>query len=85
MRLSFLCVASAMALSACDVTEPIVSDFNGDSVTVVTAGFDSVEYQRRTAQVEADRICGKVGKAAEYASTRTDPNTYQNSNLYLCL
>ncbi|WP_298294458.1 hypothetical protein [uncultured Litoreibacter sp.] len=85
MKKCFVGLISVLAISACDVTEPIVSDFNGDSVTVVTGGLDSKEYQRETAAKEASRICGKVGKKAEYASTRSDPNTYQNYNLYLCL
>ena len=86
MRISkFIVPLAFLALVACDVTEPIVSDFNGDSVTVVTSGLDSVEYQRQTATNEANRICGKVGKTAEYASSRTDPDTYQAYNLFLCL
>lgn len=74
----------ATGLAACGV-EPIVSDFNGSSVTIVTHSWDNEEHQRSTAQAEATRICEKVGKRAEYASTRLDPNTSQNYNLYLCL
>ncbi len=77
--------AAAFLLTACDITEPVVSDFNGDSVKVATSSFDTVEYQRKTAGAEAERICQKVGKKAEYASTTTNSQTYQNINLYLCL
>ena len=85
MRLIIAFSAAVFILTACDVTDPIVADFNGDSVSVVTSSFDTAEYQRRTSTNEAQRICQKVGKKAEYASTRTDPNTYQSTNLFLCL
>lgn len=64
--------------------EPIVSEFNGDSVKVQIAGYgDPVEAKALT-QAEANRICGKRGLQAEYASTRTLPD-YNIENLYLCL
>ena len=85
MKKRYLFIIAAFSLSACDVTQPIVSDFNGDSVKVATSSFDTTEYQRQTASAEADRICGKAGKKAEYASTTLNQQTYQNSNLYLCL
>lgn len=72
-------------VSACDQTQPIVSEFNGDSVSIVTSDFDSRQYQLETAQIEASRICGKVGRKAEYASTRRNTQSYENTNLYLCL
>lgn len=77
--------AASVLIAACDVTEPVVSDFNGNSVKIATSSFDTMEYQRKTAGAEASRICGKVGKKAEYASTTTNPQTYQSINLYLCL
>ncbi len=85
MKRSYYLVILALFVTACDVTEPLVSDFNGDSVKIATSSFDTVEYQRKTAGAEASRICGKVGKKAEYASTTTDQETYQSINLYLCL
>ena len=52
-------------LAAC-VSEPVVSDFNGDSVTVQsqTAG-NSTEVA-----AEAERLCRTRGRTAEYASSR---------------
>lgn len=85
MKITYYLVAVALFVTACDVSDPVVSDFNGNSVKVVTSSFDTVEYQRETAGVEANRICGKVGKKAEYASTTTNQQTYQSTNLYLCL
>lgn len=85
MKMHYYLLAAALMVAACDVTEPVVSDFNGNSVKVATSSLDTVPYQRQTAGVEASRICGKVGKKAEYASTSTNPQTYQNINLYLCL
>jgi len=83
--LKYVALAGLVALAACVEAEPIVSDFNGDSVTIVTSDFDSKEYQLRTSKAEADRICSKVRRKAEYASTRYNPQTYENANLYLCL
>jgi hypothetical protein len=85
MKKLCMSISTMLALAACDVTEPVVSDFNGNSVKIATSSFDSVEHQRKTALVEANRICGKVGKKAEYASTSANAQTYQNTNLYLCL
>ena len=72
-------------LLGCVEAQPIVSDYNGDSVKIVTSQFDSLEYQRASAQKEADRICAVGGKKAEYASTLHDNQNYQSHNLYLCL
>ena len=62
--------------------EPMVSDFNGSSVKVVE-DFGGKKPTTATVQ-EAQRICGKVGKTSEYATTRTLPN-YQTEYLFLCL
>ncbi len=62
--------------------EPIVSDFNGSSVKIVE-DFGSRNPTEATV-AEAKRICGKVGKTSEYASTRNLPN-YQTEYLFLCL
>ena len=85
MKTLYLFITAGLLLAACDVTDPVVSDFNGNSVKIATSSFDTLEYQRETAGVEANRICAKVGKKAEYASTTTNPQTYQSTNLYLCL
>ena len=61
---------------------PMVSDFNGNSVKVVE-DFGSRQPSAATVE-EAKRICGKVGKTTEYASTRSLPN-YQTEYLFLCL
>ena len=73
----------ALALTACDAT-PVVSDFNGSSVKIQTSAFTAVKDARVATQAEADRICGKVGKLAEYASSREVPD-YVYEHLYLCL
>lgn len=77
-------VAALLALSACVPAEPIVSDFNGDSVKIVQ--YNSMGEGGRTEKTdaEASRICGKRGLKAEYASVRTLPS-YQLEYLYLCL
>ncbi len=72
-------------LSACGNTPAIVTDFNGDSVKVVTSGLEKIEYQKSVSEIEAQRICQTRGKRAEYASTIANNQTYQNEHLYLCL
>lgn len=75
------------ALAACDITaSPIVSDYNGDSVTIVTSQFVSRDEALAASLEEAERICRKGHrKRAEYVSTRSNPNTYENADLFLCL
>lgn len=75
------------ALAACDIAaNPIVSDFNGDSVTIVTSQFTNREEALAASTAEAQRICEKGHKKrAEYVSTRGNPNTYENADLFLCL
>jgi len=75
------CILSVVALSGC-VTTPVVSDFNGSSVKIQES-FGGRAPSAET-KAEAARICGKVGKKAEGASTRELPN-YQTEYLFLCL
>ena len=82
MRVLIL-TASLLLIAACDAP-PVVSDFNGSSVKLQTSSLVSVRDAKAGTQIEAGRICGKVGKQAEYASTRTLPN-YVSEHLYLCL
>jgi starvation-inducible outer membrane lipoprotein len=78
-------IALAVALSGCVETPPVVADFNGDSVKVVTIAWTSAEPTAATA-VEATRVCRAGGKSrAEYASTRVNPQNYEATHLYLCL
>jgi hypothetical protein len=82
-----LLTLTLLAASACAANNAIVSDFNGDSVTIVTnqLAADGAEA-RRNADAEANRICRQAGRnGAEFASLRENPNTYENFLLYLCL
>lgn len=80
MRFEMALVA-VVAVAGC-VSEPLVSDFNGSSVKLQTDMFTADPADSTLA--EASRICGKVGKTAEYASTRALPD-YNYEHLYLCL
>lgn len=77
----------AVFLTACSLpATPIVADYNGDSVTIVTPAFANATEARQKAQAEADRICVKGHKKrAEYASTRSNQQTYEQHHLFLCL
>lgn len=86
MKKAALTLSVAAIVAACAPANPIVSEFNGHSVTIVTSAFTPVEEAKAAAQAEATRICRTGGKSrAEYASTRSNSQTYENSNLYLCL
>ncbi|MEJ6394379.1 hypothetical protein V8J82_14010 [Gymnodinialimonas sp. 2305UL16-5] len=86
MKVTTIIPFAVLALSACVPTNPIVSDYNGASVTIVTSQFADREQAAQAAQAEATRICRTGGsQRAEYASTRANPQTYENFNLYLCL
>lgn len=74
--------AAAFALSACIPANPVVSDFNGDSVKVQDSAL--AEGSKEAATVEATRICAKRNRRAEYASVR-DLGDYRAEYLFLCL
>ena len=85
MKIKMITTLSALVfLAACVEAVPLVSAFNGSSVKVVTDLFTTEGTARANSQEEADRICGKVGKKAEFASVRQLPN-YQQEALFLCL
>jgi hypothetical protein len=67
MRLS-LGLLGIVAVSACS-SPPAMTEFNGHTVTIQQVGYD---YFPDTAQAEADRVCGTVGKTAQAESMRPD-------------
>ena len=80
-----LIIAAILLLAGCiPPPQPVVSDFNGDSVKIQIASYGDPADAKTPSQAEADRICAKRGRRAEYASTRTLPD-YTLENLYLCL
>lgn len=78
--------ASLLALAACvPAGEPIVSDYNGDSVKITMYNAFGEGARSPATDAEALRICQKGGKrTAEYASVRQSAE-YQVEHLYLCL
>ena len=75
------------ALAACDLpASPVVSSYNGDSVTIVTSQLANQEEALSEALEEAERICRKGHKKrAEHVSKRSNPNAYEDIHLFLCL
>lgn len=69
-----------LALVAC--APPAAVEFNGSSVVIRTSTPQLGERQEATK--EAERICSKVGKRAEYAST-TYVHDLNYRNLFLCI
>lgn len=68
------------SISAC--TPPATVDFNGHSVKIRTSS--NLDSDKQAALVEAQNICGKVGKRAEYAST-TYVHDLNIQHLFLCI
>ncbi|APX17688.1 hypothetical protein [Phaeobacter inhibens] len=82
-----LIVFSLLGATACAIpATPIVADYNGDSVTIVTSQFSERASALAASTKEAERICQKGHKKrAEHVSVRANSNTYENSDLFLCL
>jgi len=74
---------TVLAVAGC-ASDPLVSDFNGSSVKLQTSEFMPLAQAKAQSLAEANRICGKVGKHAEYASSREMPG-YVLEHLFLCL
>ncbi len=79
-KFALLILIPAAALAGC--APPAAVGFNGNSVTIRTS--TPQEQDKQAAAVEAQRICGKVGKRAEYAST-TYIHDLNYENLFLCI
>ena len=77
---------AAAALASCTTTEavPVVSSFNGDSVGLQGPGFWGNEKPTQAFVDEANRLCGRRGMKAEYASSRMVAD-YTQEHLYLCV
>jgi hypothetical protein len=84
MKIAALMIATAATLSACVPANPIVSDFNGDSVKIVTDAFSDAEQAKAAAQVEAAKICATRGRKPQFASSMALPE-YKVQSLWLCL
>ena len=77
-------VFAVVVLSGCIPAVPIVSDYNGDSVKIQVSTLANGGEAKANSEVEANRICAKGGKRAEFASVRQLPD-YNAELLYLCL
>lgn len=79
-------VSAALIMSACTTTEavPVISGFNGDSVSLQGPGFFGTEKPTQAFLDEANRLCGRRGMKAEYASSRMVAD-YTMEHLYLCI
>ena len=78
-------IAFALLAACVPAGEPIVSDFNGNSVKIAMDNYFGEGARSEATDAEALRICQKGGKrTAEYASVRQSAE-YQVEHLYLCL
>ncbi len=75
-------VLTLLGFSVAACTPPATVEFNGNSVKIRTSS--NLASDKQAALVEAQNICGKVGKRAEYAST-TYVHDLNIQHLYLCL
>tara|TARA_B100000768_G_scaffold132939_1_gene123659 strand:- start:588 stop:896 length:309 start_codon:yes stop_codon:yes gene_type:complete len=86
MKNILLTVASTLALSACAVQhqDPVVSSYNGDSVTIIQPAFTTMTAAQLLAK--ANDICGRGSKKfAERVSGRQLPDYQGTEFLFLCL
>jgi hypothetical protein len=82
-RNSALALSAMLVLAACDVP-PVVAEFNGDSVTIQGADIAYIPVFAERYLAEAQRVCSRGGKNAEFASSRSISSYFYN-HLYLCL
>ncbi len=80
MKKTILSIALGALVAGCDTPEPVTA-FNGYSVNIQAALLDNNPQHAQ----EAQRLCGKVGKRAEHASTTPIRDTLLENHLYLCL
>ncbi len=83
MRMAAICVM-LLVLPACLPTRAFVTEFNGASVKVTIPIISKPSASTIRADEEAERICKRVRKRAEFASSRILEN-YSTERLYLCL
>lgn len=76
---------SALLFATASDAEPVVTAYNGYSVTIQNSSLDEAKNSPET-DAEADRICKAGGKGrAEHASSHRVLDTYVDEHLYLCL
>ncbi|MBT0957369.1 hypothetical protein IV417_08225 [Alphaproteobacteria bacterium KMM 3653] len=85
MKQVLLPLAAGLALTACSPPQPKVTSFNGHSISVVTSQTLTEKQQSKQAWEEAARVCGRVGKTAEYASQTADQRARETRRFFLCL
>lgn len=86
MKFYAIIVAALLPVVACSPTTdtPVISGFNGDSVSLQGAGFLSASKPGPAFDAEANRLCARRGTKAEYASSRM-VGEYTAEHLYLCI
>ena len=81
----FACILTATGGCAHHI-KPVVTQYNGDSVTVATSQVHKRRWALAAATGEADRVCQQGhGKRAEHASTRKAAGEGKTFDLFLCL
>ncbi len=79
-----ICFIAAGFLAACAPPTATVSDYNGASVKIQTSQLADAAQTKANALTEANRICARNGKKAEYAST-INKQDYTSEHLFMCL
>lgn len=86
MKKIIVTIFATSIVSACTEPAPVVSDFNGHSVKIQQSTiFTPPNPNLPGIKTEAQRICGREGKEAEYASSRSGPNNAYADHLFLCV
>ena len=79
-----LSLFAIVVLAGCLPTRAFVTEFNGASVKVTIPIVSNRPTSMARADEEAQRICRRARKKAEFASSRMLEN-YSTERLYLCL
>ena len=81
-RSTFAAISFGVLVTLAACAPPATVAFNGHSVTIRTA--TPQEQDKQAAAIEAQQICGQIGKSAQYAST-TYVHDLNIQHLFLCI
>lgn len=84
MKLVFPALACLGLVAGCVTTEPVVSGFNGSSVSIQRPGLAPASGPGPEEIALAQETCRAIGKNARHASNRM-VSEYTTEHLFLCL
>ncbi len=84
--MKYITLVVFLALVGCAEPDPLVADFNGDSVKIQqSTALRGANADDPKVIAEANKICATRKRRAEYASTLMNAGNYTATHLFLCL